>query len=100
MAYADAKMVHHLEPKNKAIDPVLSSLHAAVQEKGDEKARTSNKVKTMLDIAFNVEEEERKRESAAENLVVLARENAGAELLWNAGVLGKIIKQVGTGLFK
>jgi protein unc-45 len=91
-AYADAKQVHNLDPKNKAIEPVLVRLHKAVQAKLTELAQTSNKVKNMFDIVFNMEAESEKREKAADNLIVLAREKAGAELLFKEGVVQKIAR--------
>jgi len=92
LAYADAKLVHNLDPKNKAIEPVLIRLHKAVQAKLAEMAKTSNKVKNMFDIVFNLEADSEKREKAADNLIVLARERAGAELLYKDGVVTKIAR--------
>ena len=92
LAYADAKLVHNLDPKNKAIEPVLVRLHKAVQAKLTELAQTSNKVKNMFDIVFNLEAESEKREKAADNLIVLAREKAGAQLLFKEGVVQRIAR--------
>ena len=93
LAYADAKLVHNLDPKNKAIEPVLVRLHKAVQAKLGEMAKTSNKVQSMFEIVFNIEELDlEKRMKAADNLIVLAREKAGAELLFKDGVVPKIAR--------
>jgi len=89
-AYADAKEVHNLDPKNKALEPVLMRLHKAVQAKMGELAQTSTKVKNMFDIVFTLEGDEEKREKGADNLIVLSREKAGAELLFKEGVVPKI----------
>lgn len=91
-AYADAKEVHNLDPKNKAIEPVLVRLHKAVQAKMNELAKTSNKVKNMIDMVFNLETESDKREKAADNLIVLGRERDGADLLFKAGIIPRIVK--------
>jgi len=91
-AYTDAKEVHNLDPKNKAIEPVLVRLHKAVQAKMSELAKTSNKVKSMFDIVFTIEGESEKREKGADNLIVLAREKAGAELLFKEGVVNRIAR--------
>lgn len=91
-AYSDAKEVHNLDPKNKAIEPILVRLHKAVQAKMGELAKTSNKVKNMFDIVFTLEGESDKREKAADNLIVLAREREGAELLFKSGVVEKIVR--------
>ena len=72
--------------------PVLVRLHKAVQAKLTELAQTSNKVKNMFDIVFNLEAESEKREKAADNLIVLAREKAGAQLLFKEGVVQRIAR--------
>jgi len=91
-AYSDAKEVHNLDPKNKALEPILVRLHKAVQAKLGEMAQTANKVKSMFDIVFTIEGDSEKREKAADNLIVLAREKAGAELLFKEGVVEKITR--------
>ena len=55
-------------------------------------AKTSTKVKNMFEIVFDLEKERETREKAADNLVVLARERAGAELLAKEGVVPKIAR--------
>jgi len=91
-AYVDAKEVHNLDPGNKAIEPVLVRLHAGVQAKLNDLAQTGNKVKSMFDIVFNLEEDTTKREQGADNLIVLAREKAGAEMVFKADVIQKIVR--------
>merc|ERR1711879_501473 len=46
-----------------------------------EMSQTSNKVKTMLELVFDLEKEKDKREQGAANLIVLAKDRSGAELL-------------------
>ena len=92
LAYNDAKAVHNVDPKNKAVEPFLVRLHAKVEAKVTEMASTSNKVKKMFDYVFNIEEETETREKAADNMIVLAKERVGAELLFKEGVVGKIVK--------
>jgi len=91
-AYADAKEVHNLDPKNKAIEPILVRLHKAVQAKMGELSKTVNKVKNMFDIVFNLEADTEKREKAADNLIVLARERDGADLLFKNGIVPQIVR--------
>ena len=91
-AYADAKEVHNLDPKNKAIEPILVRLHKAVQAKMGELAKTVNKVKNMFDIVFTLEGDSEKREKAADNLIVLGREKEGAALLFKDGVVQQIVR--------
>ena len=91
-AYADAKEVHNLDPKNKALEPVLLRLFKAVQAKLEEVSQTANKVKNMFELVFNLEGDTEKREKGADNLIVLSREKAGAELLYKEGVVARIVR--------
>jgi len=91
-AYTDAKAVHNVDPKNKAIEPFLLRLHAKVQARINEMSTTSSKVSKMFELVFNIEEEKEKREKAADNMIVLAKENVGAELLFKEGVVPKIVR--------
>ena len=92
LAYNDAKAVHNVDPKNKAIEPFLVRLHAKVEAKINEAASTKNKVTRMFDYVFNIEEEMETREKAADNMIVLAKERIGAELLCKEGVVPRIVK--------
>lgn len=89
-AYRDAKSVFTVDPSNKAIQPVLTRLHAIVQERVRQNAQTSNKVDQMFNLAFTLGEDIEKREKAMGNLVVLAKENSGAEIMIKSGVVHKI----------
>ena len=46
----------------------------------------------MFEIVFDIAKEREKREKAADNLVVLARERAGAELLEKEGAIPQIAR--------
>lgn len=48
----------------------------------------------MLDLAFNVSVDKEKRETAMNNLLVLARERAGAEEIFKNGSVSKIAQLV------
>ncbi|KAE8752791.1 hypothetical protein FOCC_FOCC000529 [Frankliniella occidentalis] len=89
-AYRDARQVHTVDPGNKAIQPVLARLHNVVQERLKLMSQTSNKVAKMFEIAFDMTADREKREQALNNMVVLARENAGSEVMFKAGVISKI----------
>ena len=91
-AYSDAKAVHNCDPKNKAIEPFLLRLHAKVQAKINEQSTTASKVNKMFELVFNMEEEMDKREKAADNMIVLAKERVGAELLFKEGVVQRIVR--------
>merc|ERR1712198_289249 len=70
----------------------LNRLFKGVQAKFEEVSQTANKVKNMFDIVFTIEGDTEKREKGADNLIVLAREKAGAELLFKEGVIEKIVR--------
>ncbi|KAM3963852.1 unc-45 myosin chaperone [Aphomia sociella] len=89
-AYRDAKAIFTVDPSNKAIQPVLSRLHAIVQERARQSAQTSNKVEQMFKLAFEFNENKEKREKAMGNLLVLAKENSGADVMLKNGVVHKI----------
>lgn len=89
-AYRDAKTIFTVDPNNKAVQPVLSRLHAIVQERARRNAQTGNKVEQMFKLAFELGEDMEKREKAMGNLVVLAKENAGANIMISSGVVQKI----------
>jgi len=91
-AYKDAREVHRIDPNNPAIQPVLVRLHKAVSLKLEDLSKTSTKVKNMFEIVFDPTKEKDKREKAADNLVVLARDRAGAEALTKEGVIEQIAR--------
>lgn len=89
-AYRDAKAIFTVEPTNKAVQPVLARLHAIVQERARQSAQTNNKVEQMFKIAFKLEEDKEKREKAMSNLLVLSKDNTGADIMIKSGVIHKI----------
>lgn len=94
-AYKDARTIWNHDPAFKAIQPYLERLHKIVQDRVTINAQTSTKVKKMFEIAFDVGAEKSKRESAMSNLVVLAREKAGAETMFQENIaqrIGKLFK--------
>ena len=91
-AYRDARYIISVDPGNKAVQPVLARLHEIVQERHRESSRVSAKVSQMMDIAFDMTRDNEQRQTAMNNLLVLARERAGAELMFKEGVVKKITK--------
>lgn len=89
-SYRDARGVLDADPTNKVIQPVLERLHAIVQERARQRAKTSTKVEQMFSIAFDIEQDMEKRKTAMSNCVVLSREKAGAEVMFKEGVLQRI----------
>uniref|UniRef100_A0A1Q3FNV7 Protein unc-45 homolog B n=1 Tax=Culex tarsalis TaxID=7177 RepID=A0A1Q3FNV7_CULTA len=94
-AYRDLRAIHTQDPNNKTIKPHLERMHAIVQERARQRAQTSNKVTQMFQIAFDLAAAKEKREQAMNNIVVLARETAGAEIMMKEGLvhqIGKLLK--------
>ncbi|XP_011163393.1 protein unc-45 homolog B [Solenopsis invicta] len=93
-AYRDARNIILCDPNNKVIQPIAMRLHEIVQERHKENSRISTKVSQMLDLAFNVNTDKEKRETAMNNLLVLARERAGAEEIFKGQAIPKIAQLV------
>ncbi|OAD61880.1 Protein unc-45 like protein B [Eufriesea mexicana] len=93
-AYRDARHIISTDPNNKAIQSTAARLHEIVQEKYRQNSCVSSKVAQMMDIAFEMKEDNEKRETAMNNLLVLARERAGAEIMFNDEIVSKIIKML------
>lgn len=91
-AYRDARTIWNNDPNFKPIQPYLERLHKIVQDRVTLNAQTSTKVKKMFEIAFDVGAEKSKRETAMSNLVVLAREKAGADVMFNEGIALRVSK--------
>ncbi|KAL6433119.1 hypothetical protein ACFW04_006404 [Cataglyphis niger] len=91
-AYRDARNIILSDPNNKSIQPIAARLHEIVQERHKEMSRVSAKVSQMLDLAFDMSIDKEKRETAMNNLLVLARERAGAEEIFKQNGVSKITK--------
>ena len=89
-AYRDLRQIWNLDPNNKTIKPSLERLHAIVNERVRQNQQTVTKVTKMFELAFNIEEEKTKREQAMSNIVVLAREKAGADVMIKEGLVMKV----------
>ncbi|XP_069379967.1 protein unc-45 homolog B isoform X4 [Paralichthys olivaceus] len=87
MAFKDVQRCATLEPKNKTFLETLRRLGADIQAKLKTTFSTDSRVQNMFDILLDEEMEKDKREKAANNLIVLSREDAGAERIFqNNGV--------------
>ena len=58
----------------------------------NELSQTSTKVKNMFELVFDVTKDKEKREKGADNLVVLAREKSGAEMLHKEGAIPQMAR--------
>lgn len=90
-AYRDAVCVWNADKSDQSVKTFVERLHLIVQQRAEENAQTSNKVKKMMEIAFDMEKPIDQRTSAMNNILVLAREQIGAETLYQDGVIQKIL---------
>lgn len=93
-AYKDATTIWKANPGDKSIQPVLERLHAIVQERAHHNAQSANKITQMSDIVFEYSGDQDKRKSAANNLLVLARDGVCTDLMIEKGVVQKIVQLI------
>lgn len=89
-AYRDAIEIWNQDTGNKSVQKFLERLQPIVEKRASENAQTSNKVKKMCELAFDLAKPEDQRKMAMNNVLVLAREPVGADLLFKEGVVRKI----------
>ncbi|XP_048822833.1 protein unc-45 homolog B isoform X2 [Lagopus muta] len=86
-AFKDAQKCATMEPRNKNFQETLRRLGADIQEKLRIQFSTDMRVQKMFEILLDENSEKERRERAANNLIVLGREEAGAERIFqNNGV--------------
>ncbi|KAM8974607.1 protein unc-45 homolog A [Pelodytes ibericus] len=84
-ALLDLQRCLTLEPKNKVFQEALRNLGVRTQEKVRLMASTDSRVDQMFKILLDPDEKDtEKQQKAAQNLVVLAREDAGAEKIFQS----------------
>nr|CAB3267510.1 protein unc-45 homolog B-like [Phallusia mammillata] len=84
-AYVDARRLYKIEPKNKAVQEMCFRLRNIMEMKMFEENSTENRVNSMLKILFDKTSDKDKRQKAGDNLVVLSRDEAGAERIFREG---------------
>ncbi|CAK6438271.1 unnamed protein product [Pipistrellus nathusii] len=86
-AFKDVQRCATLEPRNQNFQETLRRLNASIQEKLHVQFSTDSRVQNMFDILLDEKSEADRLEKAANNLIVLGREEAGAERIFqNNGV--------------
>ncbi|NXD69155.1 UN45B protein, partial [Eolophus roseicapillus] len=92
-AFKDAQKCATIEPRNKNFQETLRRLGANIQEKVNAREAlriqfsTDLRVQKMFEILLDENSDKEKREKAANNLIILGREEAGAERIFqNNGV--------------
>uniref|UniRef100_A0A673MLS3 Protein unc-45 homolog B n=1 Tax=Sinocyclocheilus rhinocerous TaxID=307959 RepID=A0A673MLS3_9TELE len=97
MAFKDVQRCATLEPKNKTFLETLRRLGAEIQQKLKTTFSTDSRVQNMFDILFADESDKEKQEKAANNLIVLAREDAGAERIFQNNGVPLLMQLIDTG---
>uniref|UniRef100_A0A4W6GAP1 Protein unc-45 homolog B n=1 Tax=Lates calcarifer TaxID=8187 RepID=A0A4W6GAP1_LATCA len=101
MAFKDVQRCATLEPKNKTFLETLRRLGADIQAKCTQHSLIydikSALVQNMFDILLDEEMEKDKREKAANNLIVLSREDAGAERIFQNNGVPLLLNMIETG---
>uniref|UniRef100_A0A8C9TZL3 Unc-45 myosin chaperone A n=1 Tax=Scleropages formosus TaxID=113540 RepID=A0A8C9TZL3_SCLFO len=87
-AFLDTQRCAQLEPKNKAFQELLRQLGTQIQQKvRNPLSSTDARVQQMFTLLLDPSSQPSDRQKAAQNLVVLSREEAGAEQIFcNDGV--------------
>ncbi|KAK2837359.1 hypothetical protein Q5P01_014571 [Channa striata] len=97
MAFKDVQRCATLEPKNKTFLETLRRLGAEIQAKLKTTFSTDSRVQNMFDILLSEESEKDKKEKAANNLIVLSREDAGAERIFQNNGVPLLLNMIETG---
>ncbi|XP_014775242.2 protein unc-45 homolog B isoform X1 [Octopus bimaculoides] len=80
-AYKDATQLIKIDPKNQAVQTIMQKLVTPMQEKVQERTSMDGKVAQMFNLAFqdNPDVTRDTKLTATNNIIVLAREESGAE---------------------
>uniref|UniRef100_A0A8C6PCX7 Protein unc-45 homolog B n=1 Tax=Nothobranchius furzeri TaxID=105023 RepID=A0A8C6PCX7_NOTFU len=97
MAFKDVQRCATLEPKNKTFLETLRRLGAEIQAKLKTTFSTDSRVQNMFDILLDEEMDKERTEKAANNLIVLSREDAGAEKIFQSNGVALLLKLIETG---
>nr|XP_054754346.1 protein unc-45 homolog B-like [Lytechinus pictus] len=81
-AFKSAMQLNHMDPNNKSVKAMLARMNVLIKEKVKSMTSTNSKVDQMFTIVADESASLDKRREAANNLIVLAREPAGAERIF------------------
>ncbi|KAL8594973.1 hypothetical protein ACOMHN_038770 [Nucella lapillus] len=90
-AYRDVTTLMRVDPKNSAVSILYQKLNPIMQDKVKKQTSLTSKVSQMLNLAFDTTVPLEKRTQALNNLVVLAREDAGAKLICHEGGIDRLL---------
>ncbi|XP_007517005.1 protein unc-45 homolog B [Erinaceus europaeus] len=83
-AFKDVQRCATLEPRNQNFQETLRRLNTSIQEKLRVQFSTDSRVQKMFEILLDENSEADKLEKAANNLIVLGREEAGVEMIFQS----------------
>lgn len=89
-AFKEARKLVHLDPQNTAVQQMLQRLTITITEKAKKFQTTDNKVEMMFKALEESGSDEERKLQAANNLIVLARESAGAEKIFRDNGVDRI----------
>nr|XP_060612863.1 protein unc-45 homolog B [Anolis sagrei ordinatus] len=95
-AFKDLQRCATIQPRNQTFQENLRRLGSNIQEKLRVQFSTDARVQKMFEILLDENSEKEKREKAANNLVVLGREDAGAERIFQNNGLHLLLKLIET----
>ncbi|XP_077457456.1 protein unc-45 homolog B [Stigmatopora argus] len=97
MAFKDAQRCATIEPKNKTFLEALRRLGEEIQTKLKTTFSTDSRVQNMFDILLDDDMEKDKKEKAANNLIVLSRDDAGSERIFQNNGVPLLLNMIETG---
>ncbi|XP_048589916.1 protein unc-45 homolog A isoform X3 [Nematostella vectensis] len=84
-AFKDARTLSHLEPKNTTIQATLRRLGPQLHEKSERVRTTDGLVDEMFGALFGKGDTEERQAKALKNLVILSRDEPGAQRIFQGG---------------
>nr|XP_025707331.1 protein unc-45 homolog B isoform X1 [Callorhinus ursinus] len=95
-AFKDVQRCATLEPRNQNFQETLRRLNTSIQEKLRVQFSTDSRVQKMFEILLDENSEADKLEKAANNLIVLGREEAGAQMIFQNNGVGLLLQLMDT----
>ncbi|KAJ7309001.1 hypothetical protein JRQ81_008285 [Phrynocephalus forsythii] len=95
-AFKDIQRCATIEPQNKNFQEILRRLGSNIQEKLRVQFSTDARVQKMFEILLDENSDKERREKAANNLIVLGREEAGAERIFQNNGLNLLLRLIET----
>lgn len=93
-AFRDIVTLIKVDPKNLAAASIYQRLNPIMQEKVKQQTGLNSKVSQMFNLAFDASVTSDKRSQAFNNLVVLSREEAGANLIVHEGGVSRLVQAI------